>query len=69
MQYWGITLISLFLSTISSEWEKEKNNAGEKGGTPSLLRAVIRAFGKSYIALGILAIITVSSVCIVGSNV
>lgn len=57
-----------FLSTISSEWEKEKYSADEKGRTPSLLRAVIRAFGKGYIALGILAIITVSSVCNVCST-
>jgi len=57
------------LSTIPSEWEKEKYNADEKGRTPSLLRAVIRAFGKGYVALGILAIITVSSVLNACSNV
>ena len=61
-------LLSLFFSTVSSEWEKEKYNADEKGRTPSLLRAVIRAFGKGYIALGFLAIITVSSVCNVCST-
>lgn len=48
-----------FLSTISSEWEKEKNNA-DKGRTPSLLRAVIRTFGKGYVALSLFAIIAVS---------
>jgi len=63
-------LLSLFfVYYISREWEKEKYNADEKGRTPSLLRAVIRAFGKGYIALGILAIITVSSVCNVCSDV
>jgi len=52
-----------FLSIILSEWEKEKYNADNNGRTPSLLRAVIRAFGKGYVALGIFAIFTVSSVC------
>jgi len=42
------------------EWEKEKYNAEEKGKNPSLLRAILKTFGKGYFSLSIFAVIAVS---------
>lgn len=50
----------LFVVYFYSEWENEKQNAKEAGKTPSLLRAILKTFGKGYFSLGIFAIVVVS---------